>query len=223
MRLVALILSALLAQAPVQGQGKLPWDSAAALPWKAGDCDAAAPAPVPSAKAEGGPIQVRLTPDGALRVSNDRGMLFLRTGLPGRPLRIWRDGGVPVADMAAPLFFPRESPISKGIGGIPVGSQDFRPALAGLLWILSDDEKILTVILPVTGRVAYLPMPGGQDFQLVFRPDSLEVREQHASVQTGEQCWSLPWLALLSQFIQLGQDNPANRPSGTALLPFPKS
>ena len=89
MRLVPFLLSAALA-ASAQTPGKLPWDSAPALPWKAGDCGAAEPAQgTPST----GPLLVKLTPDGALRIIDGRGMILLRTGLPGRPLRLWRDAG----------------------------------------------------------------------------------------------------------------------------------
>ena len=57
-----------------------------------------------------------------------------------------------------------------------MGAPDFRPALEGLLWILDDDESYLTVIHPATARVVYLPLPGGQDLDLAFHPDQLEVR-----------------------------------------------
>ena len=58
---------------------------------------------------------------------------------------------------------------------------------------------------------------------LAFHPDRLEVLDAPAQ---GEQqlrpTWSLYWLALLPQFIQLGKDSSANKPKGTAVLPFPK-
>jgi len=218
-RLVPLLLSAALA-ATAQTPGKLPWDSAAALPWKAGPCDSAESGPgTPST----GPLLVKLTQDGALRIIDGRGMILLRTGLPGRPLRLWRDAGVPVASYAAPLAFPRDTPVAKGVGGLPVGAPDFRPALQGLLWILADDGKMVTLIHPATARVCYLPLPSGRSFQLRFLPDRLELRETAPNPGDGSDCWSLPWLALLPQFIQLGQENPANRPSGNATVPYPKS
>jgi hypothetical protein len=72
--------------------------------------------------------------------------------------------------------------------------------------------------------VVYLPLPGGQDLILIFHPDRLEVRE--AAVKAGDPqslaSWSLHWLGLLPQFIQLGKDSSAGKPKGTALLPFPK-
>jgi hypothetical protein len=186
----------------------------------AGDCGPL-PGPPPAALTTG-PLRVRIATDGALQVSNDRGIIQLRLGLPGRPLRVWRGGGLPV-DFTAPVRFTRNSPLSKGIGGLPVGAPDFRPALAGLLWIVCDDERMITLIHPATARVCYLPLPGGRNFQLAFHPDRLEVRQGATATSQVEACWAVPWLSLLPQFIQLGQENPANRPSGTALIPFPKS
>jgi hypothetical protein len=126
-------------------------------------------------------------------------------------------------DFTGPIRFTRDSLLSRGIGGLPVGARDFRPALAGLLWILCDDERTITLVHPATARLCYLPLPGGRDFQLVFHPDHLEVRQGGSAKDQTEACWSVPWLSLLPQFIRLGTENPANRPSGTALLPFPKS
>jgi len=71
---------------------------------------------------------------------------------------------------------------------------------------------------PATAEVVYLPLPGGQDLDLAFHPDHLEVLEGHPPTAT----WTLHWLALLPQFIHLGQDAAAGKPKGTALLPFPK-
>lgn len=222
MRLVPFLLSALLtAQTP----GKLPWDAAPPIPWKAGDCGPApAPAQAPPASKDPAalPLRVILGPDGALRITNARGVIPLRTGLPGRPLRIWRDGGTAVEDFQSPIRFAGSSPISRGIGALPVGAPDFRPALEGLLWILSDDQKVITLIYPATSRLCYLPLPGGRNFELSFHPDRLELRQTRVGSDSEEECWSIPWLALLPQLIQLGQENPANRPSGTALLPYPK-
>ena len=217
MRLVPFLLTvALSAQAP----GKLPWDSATSLPWKAGDCGAPLPPRTPRALPSPAPLRVRVTVDGALKVINNRGMILLRTGLPGRPLRMWRDGGVALEEAFGIQPFAAVSPVSRGIGGLPIGARDFRPALEGLLWILCDDGKVITLVHPATARICYLPLPGGRDFRLAFHPDRLEVRE---AAPGAEECWSLPWLALLPQFIQLGQENPENRPNGTALVPYPKS
>jgi len=217
-RLVTLFLSGLLlgAQAP----GKLPWDAAAAVPWKAGD-----PGPLPAPPRvepipAGAPIRARITPDGTVRVIDGRGMILLRTGLPGRPLQVWRDGGVPVTSFDLVRFSGR-SLLTQGIGALPVKDLDFRPALEGLLWILTDDERVITLIHPATANISYLPLPGGRSFRLVFHPDRLEVREDLGP--GASECWSVPWMALLPQLLQLGRENPASRPSGTALQPFPRS
>jgi hypothetical protein len=69
--------------------------------------------------------------------------------------------------------------------------------------------------------VVYLPLPGGQEFTLLFYPDRLEVRETAGDPQP-RASWSLHWLVLLPRFIQLGKDSTAGKPKGTALLPFPK-
>ncbi|HLO68619.1 MAG TPA: hypothetical protein VK188_16460, partial [Holophaga sp.] len=164
---------------------------------------------------QGGPLQVRIAADGVVRVVDGRGMIRLRLGLPGRPLRAWRDGGRPVEDLSAIQAFGTEPPLARGLGALPVGAPDFRPALEGLLWILCDDGRTLTVVLPATTRVVYLPLPTLEGRELTFHPDRLEMREP------GAGCWSLPWLTLLPQFIQLGQAGPA-RSTGTALVPFPR-
>lgn len=218
MRLVPFFLSATLlgAQAP----GKLPWDTAPAVPWKAGDRGPLPAPPHVEPIPAGTPIQARITLDGTIRVIDGRGMILLRTGLPGRPLRVWRDGGVAVASYGL-IRFSGRSLLTQGIGALPVKDLDFRPALEGLLWILSDDERVITLIHPATANISYLPLPGGRAFQLVFHPDRLEVRE---NLEPGSsECWSVPWMALLPQLLQLGRENPANHPSGTALQPFPKS
>lgn len=219
MRLVPFLLIG--AALGAQTAGHLPWLASPALPWEAGDCSDRPADPARLQPADAGPLQVRITTDGAVRVVDGRGLLLLRTGLPGRPTRVWRDGGVPVEDLQAPIAFPRTSLIAKGIGALPIGAADFRTALHGLLWILADDGKVLTLIHPATARVAYLPLPGGRGFQLTFRADRLEARE--TPNPDGSPCWSLPWLALLPNLIQLGQADPASKPTGTALLPYPKS
>jgi hypothetical protein len=220
-RLAVLLLTAALglsAQTPGTG---LPWRAAPALPWQ---LEGPGPVPAPCAAK---PTQtyfglsVRLDQDGALRITDEKGLIRLRTGLPGRVRRVWRDWGTPVADPWRPLGFPVRTPLQRGIGALPVESPDFRPALEGLLWILDDDESILTVIHPATSRVVYLPLPGGQDLDLHFHPDRLEVLERApgGGAQSG---WSLHWLALLPQFVQLGKENEAIQPKGTALAPFAK-
>lgn len=215
MRLVPLFLGlSLAAQTPV---GKLPWESALPLPWQAEDCGAP-PADLAVTPPQG-PLQVQITQDGALRITDDRGVILLRTGLPGRPVRIWRDGGLPAEGQ--PLTFPRDSLIGRGIGHLSMGRPDFRANLTGLLWILCDDGKVLTAVHPATSRLCYFPLPGGRNSQIQFHPDRLEVHLEPAPGTS--ECWAVPWVALIPHLIELGRENPANKPTGTALLPYPRS
>jgi hypothetical protein len=224
-RLAALLLTASLAlsaQVPTQVSGSLPWRAAAAPPWQMDDQNSV-PAPLAAQPAPPAlDLTVRIAADGALRITDAKGIIRLRSGLPGRPLRAWRDWGTPVPDLTAPLAFPSRTPLQRGIGGMPVGAPDFRPALEGLLWLLDDDETFLTVIHPATAQVVYLPLPGGQDLDLRFHPDRLEVAEGRTPGASPGPSWSLHWLALLPQFVQLGKDPSAGKPKGTALQPFPK-
>lgn len=217
MRLAILLLTAALglgAQTPGAG---LPWRTAPALPWQL-EASGAVSSAADATPGRALPLTVRLDQDGALRITDPKGLIRMRTGLPGRVRRVWRDWGTLVAAPFQPMGFPARTPLQRGIGGMPVGAPDFRPALEGLLWILDDDESVLTVIHPATSAVVYLPLPGGQDLDLVFHPDRLAVVERGP----GGATWALHWLALLPQFIQLGKDNEALKPKGTALAPFAK-
>ncbi len=223
MRLATLCLTGALAlSAQTPPPGGLPWKSAGALPWQ---MEVPGPASAPCSAT---PTQsylgltVRLAADGDVRITDDKGLIRLYLGLPGRPVKAWRDWGIPIPDLAAPLLFAARSPLQRGIGGMPVGAPDFRPALEGLLWILDDDESFLTVIHPATSQVVYLALPGGQQLSLAFHPDRLEVLEPPVPGVAQASGWSLHWLALLPQFIRLGKDASAGKPKGTALLPFPK-
>jgi len=223
-RLATLCLTGAFALSAQTTPGGLPWKSAGALPWQM-DAPHAAPAPLAAQPTQTYfALTVRLAPDGEVRITDDKGLIRLKLGLPGRPLKAWRDWGVPIPDLTAPLPFSLRSPLQRGIGALPVGAPDFRPALEGLLWILDDNEDVLTVLHPATAQVAYLPLPGGQELNLAFHPDHLEVLEGKAQGQAGKPAagWSLHWLALLPQFIHLGQDPAVNRAKGTALLPFPR-
>lgn len=201
---------------------QLPWDSAPSLPWRAllsGELTAPPPlAPYP----ERGPLRITLDPDGALKVMDAKGIILLRTGLPGRPLRLWRDGGRLLPGTSGTWQFPTQTPLQQGIGALPLGQPDFRPGLEGTLWILDDEERLLTVLHPATSRVAYLTLPGGTDLDLQFMPDHLVVRQslQEGDTRKPRSAWSLPWLSLLPQFILLGTPLPAPKP-GTALIPYP--
>ena len=221
MRLAILILTGALA---LSAQTSLPWKNAGALAWQM-EMPGPAPAPCTALPTQSYfALRVVLAPDGKAVITDEKGLIRLQLGLPGRPVKAWRDWGTPIPDLFKPIPFAIRSPLQRGIGGMPVGAPDFRPALEGLLWILDDDENILTVIHPATSQVVYLPLPGGQDLILIFHPDRLEVRE--AAVKAGDPqslaSWSLHWLGLLPQFIQLGKDSSAGKPKGTALLPFPK-
>ena len=222
MRLGALFLSAA-AIAAAQAPGSLPWSTASVLPWTAGPCPAPAPLTA-AANLNGLTLTVHLSQDGALRINDDKGILRLRLGLPGRPMKLWRDGGTPVAPGTQTLRFPAQALLSGGLGALPVGAPEFRPSLEGLLWILDDDEKFITWNFPATAQAVCLPLPGGRNLSLVFLPDRLAVQSTAPDPQPpGEDvCWSVPWLALLPKFIQLSQQDLHLRPEGSVLLPFPR-
>jgi len=214
-----LIASALAAQ---ETPG-LPWDRVPNLPWRSTQAGTIPPAPPSPAPASTGPLRLNLDADGALRIVDGRGIIRLRTGLPGRPQKLWRDGGTPLQGASGSWTFPAETPICRGIGALPLGRPDFRPGLEGLLWVMDDEERILTVLHPATSRVVYLPLPAGNGLDLVFLPDQLMVRQggEGSDAPPSRSAWSLPWLNLLPQFILLGTPLPAP-PPGTAMLPFPK-
>lgn len=226
MRLVTPFLTGVLAvaglAAPISQTPGLPWLNTGALPWQLGR-PGPDPAPYTTMPTQSFfSLEVRMAADGALRITDAKGVIHLRTGLPGRPVKAWRDWGTPVPDLTVPLPFSARSPLQRGIGGLPVGAPDFRGALEGLLWILDDDENVLTVVHPATAQVAYLRLPGGQGLDLAFHPDHLEVREARAPGQAEANDWTLNWLALLPQFVHLGKDPSLDKPKGTALQPFPR-
>ena len=221
MRLAILLLSA--AAAVTAQTPRLPWVTARPLPWSPGPpgpVEPAGPAPAPAELS----LAVTLSADGALRITDAKGIIQLRLGLPGRVLKIWRDGGTEVDPGSRVLAFPIRTPLQAGVAGMGLGSADFRPALAGLLWILDDDERVLTVIHPATARVAHLALPGGHGVNLVFHPDRLEALNSSPESRSHREdaSWSLPWLALLPQLVELGQPKPRPVKEGGALVPFPK-
>lgn len=214
----------LLIPAALTAQSPLPWDNARELPWETA-VPGQSPPPLPPETASAtppSPCLVALSGDGTLRISDARARVTLRLGLSGRPLRLLRDGGIPMALEDFPCHFPAETPLMKGLGSLPLAGDDFRIALKGLLWILDDGERRITVIHPATHQVVYLPLPAGQDWELQLHPDRLEVREKPQSVETRQEtaCWSVPWLVLLPQFVQLSMPPPAGD-QGTAFQPFP--
>lgn len=222
MRLGAfLLMGAALAASSLAAQGHqaLPWERLAPLDWQVGSGPGRAEAPsdpVPSS----GPLQVRLAGDGTLSLLDARGIIRLKTGLPGRPLKAWRDGGVPLAPPFGTWLFPGDSPLSQGLGGFQWVAEDFRPFLRGLLWILEDGEAVLTVVHPATAQVLQLPLPPGRDLSLRFLPDRLEVGAGDVDRGAPRQ-WSIPWIGLLPRLAALGPQADHSKP-GTALIPFPK-
>ncbi len=209
-----LITATLAAQSP----RSLSWDKTPNLPWCAIPAEERPPLPE---RPQEGSLRVSLDPDGALKVVDAKGIILLRTGLPGRPKRLWRDGGHPLPGTSGTWNFPAETPLRTGLGALPLGQADFRPGLRGTLWIIDDEERLLTVLHPATSRVAYLPLPGGTGLDLQFLPDQLIVQQGPDGTGRASNAWSLPWLSLLPQFIFLGTPAPTPKP-GTALIPFPK-
>lgn len=183
------------------------------LPWRA--VDPSNEVVAQGLKATTGPISVRLAADGSLRIFEGKGVRRLRMGLPGRPVKVWRDGGLPLAAFLAPMAFPEDTPLRHGLGSLPLDAPDFRVALQGLLWILDDGERVLTVLHPATCQSIRLRLPAAEGPDLRFLPDRLELRS------TEGRAWALPWIALLPQFLQLGRPGPRT-PPGSALDPYPK-
>ena len=221
MRLGTLLLALGLAASDLAAQGRQPlsWERIPPLDWQAGSAgNPAEPLGLPEPST--GPLAAVLTGDGTLSVRDGRGIIRLLTGLPGRPLKAWRDGGVPLPRASDAWLFPTDSPLSQGPGGLQWGAEDFRPFLRGLLWVLEDGEGYLTVVHPATARLIHLPMPPGRELQIRFFPDRLEVIA--GEVDKGSpQRWSIPWIGLLPRLAALG---PHLEPvkAGTALAPFPK-
>ena len=207
------------AQASGRGHQPLAWEQAAPLAWLPEPW--IPPAEVPGLPAPSqGPMTVHLSGDGTLRVSDPRGLILLLAGLPGRPLRAWRDGGVPLEAPRGTWGFPKDSPLAQGLGGLQWGVDDFRPFLRGLLWVMEDGEGFLTVVHPATARLVHLPLPPGRDLRVRFLPDRLEVAAGDVEKGAPRQ-WSIPWMGLLPRLAALGP-RPDPPKVGTALAPFPK-
>jgi hypothetical protein len=217
MRLGALLLT----PAVLTAQAHFPWDAAIELPWET-TVPVELPEPLPPEPVATPACMVSLTGDGTLHIVNDQGRIALRIGLPGRPVHILRDAGTALALTDFPQRFPLKTPLSKGLGSVPLLGNDFRSELQGLLWIVDDSQKRLTIVHPATRQVIYLPLPAGNDWEPCFFPDRLEIREiLDPSVERRERiCWSLPWLVLVPQFVKLSRTPLAGR-QGTAFHPFP--
>lgn len=217
MRLVAFALT--LAQAAVLGAQipKLPWVEAQLPPWIAQPVGALPLAPAPPIPTAAEDLSLTLAPDGRVRVVDRKGTLRLSIGLPGRPVRVWRDGGQPLKPTGNWLFAAR-TPLSERQVSHLLTDPDPRTALSGLLWVLDDGERRLTVLHPATARVLFLRLPEGEEPELAFFPDHLELR---ARVGEAVRRWTIPWAALLPHLARLGV-GPSALPRGTALQPFPK-
>jgi len=202
-----------------QGHQPLPWERTSPLAWQAEPWVPPAAAPGLPVASQGA-MTVLLTGDGTLRISDARGLILLLAGLPGRPLRAWRDGGVLLETAWGTWGFPSDSSLAQGLGGLHWGADDFRPFLRGLLWVLEDGEGFLTVVHPATGRVIHLPLPPGRDLRIRFLPDRLEVAAGDVE-QGAPRQWSIPWMGLLPRLAALGP-RPDPPKVGTALAPFPK-
>lgn len=218
MRLAALLLT----PAILVAQSKLPWDADTRVPWESTLPSPPAEALVLEEATSGPQRRVLLAGDGTLRISDDFGRVLFRMGLPGRPIRVLRDSGTPMELADFPAAFPTRTPLTQGLGGLPLAGGDFREALKGLLWILDDGEQRITLVHPATERVVYLPLPSGQGWELHLQPDRLEVREKAAPAGERREtaCWSVPWLVLLPQFVRLSVPQPVGN-RGTAFHPFP--
>ena len=220
MRLGArLLTSAVLAAAPLGAQAhpRLPWERVMPLPWQPSPRTAASEDPPPAASS--GPLSLRISADGTVRVVDGSGLVRLQEGLPGRPLRAWRDGGLPLDPAVGTWRFPAETPMEQGLGALRWCAEDFRPFLQGLCWVMEDGEGLLAVIHPAAGRIIYLPLPPGRDLSLRFLPDRLEVVAGRPE-PGGAARWTLPWIGLLPRLAGLAPRTDAE-PKGTALAPFP--
>jgi hypothetical protein len=221
-RLGALLLTGAALAAPnltAQGHQTLSWERVSPLDWQAGSGSDRVETPSDPAPSTG-PLEARLTGDGTLSIRDARGIIRLKTGLPGRPLKAWRDGGYPLSPPSGTWLFPADSPLSQGLGGLRWIAEDFRPFLRGLLWILEDGEGFLTVVHPATALAVHLPLPPGRELSLRFLPDRLEVVAGEVDRGAPRQ-WSIPWMGLLPRLAALGPHADRTK-AGTALLPFPK-
>ena len=201
----------------------LPWEKLPQAPWESRfDPEPDGP-PLPQVPPVPAAFGVRITADGALTVLDGRGVIRLKTGLPGRPRSVWRDGGQPVpAPWIALSFGPGAT--GPALSGEFWNSTDPRRAMAGMLWILDDGERTLSLVHPATGRVAFLPLPEADGVDLRFLPRGLEALErlpEGISETRRSRRWFLPWMALLTSLLRL-EPPPRSQNRATALLPFPK-
>lgn len=190
---------------------KLPWQTSNGASWQSGQPIKTS---TPFGECSEGPIHVSISQDGTLHLTDGKGVVLLRTGLPGRPLKAWRDGGHPLSSPIGRFAFPNQTPLQEGLGSFPLDKADFRSLFKGLLWMLSDDACILTVLHPATQGILHLHLPEACRHDLHFLEDRLSFKDAH------DTAWTLSYAALLPQWISLGRSKPKPKP-GTALDPFP--
>jgi hypothetical protein len=204
-------------------QSIFPWKNLNNLPWQVIDTKHQYSSPISFPIQSYLPIIVRLSQNGNVQITDNKGLVHARLGLPGRPQKVWRDWGIRVNNVFDPMLFPNHSPLQQGIASILTNVLDFRSRLEGLLWILHDDINILAVINPATSQAIYLLLPSEQELKLNFYPDRIDVSEEQLNKNHKRQTtWSLYWLELLPYFIQLGIDKRSNEVQGTAFEPFKK-
>ena len=218
MRLVPLLLSAVLSgPGTAQAARVLPWENLQAAFWLGLFEDP--PTSPPPAAVQSGPLRVRIGIEGTLTVLDSTGVIRLRSGLPGRPVRVWRDGGVPVAPPWTAVPFPQaaDNPLfSEAFWAL----EDPRRGLSGLLWVQDDGDRTLSLVHPATGKVAFFPLPEGPGLDLAFLPSGLVAAERPGPGGRLRR-WILPWVALVPILARLAP--PAEAPqAGTALQPFPR-
>ncbi len=222
MRLGAFLLGFLVVPLVAQGHPSLPWELSPALAWRVGLGAGAEEDPSNLVPANDGHFMVKLNADGTLRILGPKGLRRLRMGLPGRPLRAWRDAGIPLDLSKESWRFPADTPLSRGFQALPWAGEDFRAALKGVVWILDDGERFLTVVHPATARVVYLPLPPGHDLSVRMTPGYLQLLENSPDGSSeAPRRWSLPWVALIPQFAKLARPE-ETLVQGSALIPFPK-
>lgn len=211
-------------QAPAQTLPRqaapLPWVDAIAPGWELVGEGKALSAPPPPDLPKEASLRMTLRPDGSLRVVDARGTVRASLGLPGRPLKAWRDGGHPLP-LPGPWRFTDQSPLQARRVDALVGGPDGREGLAGLAWFLDDGEACVTVLHPATGGCLHLRLPEGEAFDLAFHPDHLELRDGGpVGPRTAPRRWTLAWVKLLPHLGKLMP--PAHIFRGTALSPFPR-
>lgn len=169
-------------------------------------------------------LTLNIEPSGIVQITDKRGLIRSRLELPGRPKKIWRDWGIPIDTLFDTIQFPLEIPIQQDIINLLIQIVDFRPNLEGLLWIVDDSEKFLTVVNPADSSMSYIMLPGGSNIDLIFHPDRLEVEGDIIDViEKTKINWTINWLTLLPSLIKPNVRHHMNNMYGTTTMPFPKN